>query len=373
MTLYIGLISGTSMDAVDAALVDIAADGRCQLQSYIEVPYPDALSTALHSARRNAIQLALPELYRLDVEVGRAFAAAVVELLRVAGVRAKNVTAIGSHGQTIYHQPSGDTPFSVQIGEPNTITARTGIATVADFRRMDMALGGQGAPLAPLFHAAAFRHRDRNRAIVNIGGIANVTILPANSSNVVGFDSGPGNALLDDWAREHIGESYDAGGDWAASGKNVDALLQSMLADAYFARKPPKSTGREYFSREWLRQHLTGLQPEPTANDVQATLLQLSAHGIAMALGSEISVEEVYVCGGGARNIALMRALRGVMPAARIATTAELGVAPDAVEAVLFAWLAHRRLQAQPVSLESITGATRPAVLGGVYLPPIQV
>ncbi|MFO1434997.1 MAG: anhydro-N-acetylmuramic acid kinase [Gammaproteobacteria bacterium] len=370
MTLYIGLNSGTSMDAVDAALVDIDDESRCHIRHYREIPYPPTLASRLHAARRNAARLTLPELYQLDVEVGRAFATAAVQLLSAEKLDAGNVAAIGSHGQTLYHQPRGDTPYSVQIGDLNTIAARTGIATIGDFRRMDMALGGQGAPLAPLFHAAVFRHESRGRAIVNIGGIANVTILRANSSNIIGFDSGPGNALMDEWAREHIGQAYDKDGQWAANGRINDALLQALLADDYFKLRPPKSTGREYFNREWLQVHLANLPIVPNANDVQTTLLQLAACSIAAALAPDASVAEIYVCGGGAKNAALMQALRTALPAKKVSTTAELGVAPEAVEAVLFAWLARQRQIGLPVSLGSITGASGPAILGGVYLPP---
>jgi anhydro-N-acetylmuramic acid kinase len=368
MTLYIGLLSGTSIDAVDAALVDIDDGGHCTQRHYVELPYPPALASALHAARRQPSSLTLPALGRLDVEVGRVFAAAASELLRRSATAADAVTAIGSHGQTLYHRPGGDHPFTSQVGDPNIIAALTGITTVADFRRMDLALGGQGAPLAPAFHAGAFADAGSHRAIVNVGGIANVTLLPAGGA-VSGFDTGPGNALMDDWAQQHLGTAYDADGAWARRGSVNERLLRSMLGDPYFQRPAPKSTGRETFNVEWLQAHLRTLPLPPPAEDVQATLLVLTAQTIALGLAQVPRPLSVYLCGGGARNGALMAAVGDQLPGCRVQTTAALGVEPEAVEAILFAWLAHRRLRGEPVDLRAVTGARAPALLGGIYAP----
>jgi anhydro-N-acetylmuramic acid kinase len=371
MTRYLGLMSGTSMDAVDAALVDIGQTGRVRLDHYAESPYPRQLAEDLHAARRRAESLPLAELYRLDLRVAEAFADCALALLHGAGVQPAAVRAIGSHGQTLYHHPHPMARFTVQVGDPNVIAARTGIATVADLRRMDMAVGGEGAPLAPAFHAHALRHPTCARAIVNIGGIANATLLQAGSEAVIGFDTGPGNALMDDWTRLHRGTAYDVDGTWARSGAPYPDLLAALLGDPYFTRPPPKSTGREYFNATWLAGYVDAMPVPPDPARVQSTLLQLTAQTIARAIAEGApGTEEVYVCGGGAYNRALMEALTGAMPGLTVATTAKLGIAPNAVEAVTFAWLAHRRIQGQAGNLPTVTGAARPAVLGGLYLPP---
>jgi anhydro-N-acetylmuramic acid kinase len=315
--------------------------------------------------------LPLAELYRLDLRVAEAFADCALALLHGAGVKPAAVRAIGSHGQTLYHHPHAPARFTVQAGDPNVIAARTGIATVADLRRMDMAVGGEGAPLAPAFHAQALRHPARGRAIVNIGGIANATLLQAGSEAVIGFDTGPGNALMDDWTRAHRGTAYDADGAWARSGAPDADLLAALLGDPYFTRPPPKSTGRDYFNAGWLARYIESVSTRPDPARVQATLLQLTAQSIARAIAeSAPETEEVYVCGGGAYIRALMEALTGAMPGLSVATTAALGIAPNAVEAVTFAWLAHRRIEGHTGNLPTVTGAARPAVLGGLYLPP---
>lgn len=371
MSRYLGLMSGTSIDAIDAALVDIDGAGRVRLDLYAEYPYPPALAAALHAARRQAETLALDQLYRLDLRVAEAFADAALELLQVAGVEPVSIRAIGSHGQTLCHHPDPAARYTVQVGDPNVIAARTGIATVADLRRMDVAVGGEGAPLAPAFHAHALRDPALCRAIVNIGGIANVTLLDPASEAVTGFDTGPGNALMDDWTRAHRGEAYDADGRWAGSAAPDTDLLAALSADPYFARRPPKSTGREYFNSGWLARHIDALPVRPEPAVVQATLLQLTARTIARAITENTSATaEVYVCGGGAYNAALMRAIAGTLDGSKVTTTAALGIAPNAVEAMTFAWLAHRRVEGLTGNLPSVTGAARSAVLGGLYLPP---
>jgi len=372
MALYIGLMSGTSMDGVDAALTDFDGDRPLRVVAFVEMPFPAPLAKTLHAARRHADQLPLAELGKLDVEVGRTFAAAALLVLREAGVPEEQVAAIGSHGQTLYHCPAGDTHFTVQIGDPNVIAATTRITTVSDFRRMDLALGGQGAPLAPAFHAHVFAHPRRHRAVVNIGGIANVTLLPAGpNGRVSGFDTGPGNALLDEWATRHLGTAHDAGGKWAQSGKSCPALLERLLADPYFTQTPPKSTGREYFNLHWVNTGIAALETPPAPVDVQATLVQLTARSTASAIQDHAApTEEVLVCGGGVHNEPLMHALREILAPRTVDTTATAGIAPNSVEAVMFAWLAKRRLEGKPSNLPLVTGARRAAILGGVYLPP---
>jgi anhydro-N-acetylmuramic acid kinase len=365
---YIGLMSGTSADAIDAALVEIAVNQPIRLlatRAHPIAPDTRAALEALMTSGDNEIDRA----GELDVALGEMFAEAAVTLLTDAGIRAQEVRAIGSHGQTIRHRPGARFPFTRQIGNPSTIAERTGITTVADFRARDMAAGGQGAPLAPAFHDWAFRSRAAARAIVNIGGIANVTLLPADAARApTGFDTGPGNTLLDQWIRRHHGCDFDRDGAWAASGRVHQDLLAALLADPYFRTPPPQSSGREHFNLPWLDRILaTGFeQVDPV--DVQATLTHLTARAIADAVthyGAEAA--EIYACGGGSHNRALLQALRDHLPDRRIDTTAALGVHPDWVEASAFAWLAHQTLLGQPGNLPSVTGARRPVILGGIY------
>jgi anhydro-N-acetylmuramic acid kinase len=362
--LYLGLISGTSADGIDAALVCFAP--RLQVIAARTFAYPDDLRARVLALARNRAAVTLDDYGRLDVEIGECFAEAALALLREAAVAPGAVAAIGSHGQTVCHRPDGAHPFSLQIGDPNVIAERTGIATIADFRRADLAAGGQGAPLLPALHSAVLADAATARAILNLGGIANLTLLvPAKP--VLGFDTGPANCLLDAWALRVRGSPRDEGGAWARSGRVAPALLQALLDDPYFDAAPPKSTGREYFNLDWLEARLTrGVAPA----DVQSTLLQLSARSIADALRAHApEIGEAYACGGGVHNGALMEALRGELPGLRVATTAALGLDPDFVEAVGFAWLAQTRLENTPGNLPSVTGARGPRVLGAVYAP----
>jgi len=316
-------------------------------------------------------QSPLQDVARMDVEIGRLFARAANELLRAEGKTRADIQAIGSHGQTVAHQPGTTTPFTVQIGDPNIIAHETGIVTVADFRRMDVAAGGQGAPFAPAFHAFQFRRQGTDRAVLNIGGIANVTMLPADSSQpVIGFDTGPGNGLMDDWAGRHRGTSFDEGGGWAASGTVCEPLLYALLENDYFALPAPKSTGRDDFNLAWLDQRLKMLAVTPADVDVQATLLQLTARTIADAINTQLpDGSGVLVCGGGVHNPVLMDALRTALPKMHIGSTADAGVDPDSVEAVTFAWLAKCRLEGAAGNLPSVTGARDSVPCGGIYLP----
>lgn len=366
---FVGVLSGTSVDAVDAALVRFAAG--IELVATRTLPYPPAL-------RAELLALAVPgdgEIDRLgaaDVAVGRHFARAVNELVAAAGIARERVAAVGSHGQTVRHRPGAAVPFTLQVGDPNVIAAETGLVVAADFRRKDVALGGQGAPLVPAFHAAVFRRPEEDRAIVNIGGIANVTILPADPSAAVrGFDTGPGNTLLDAWARRHLGTPLDRDGAFAAAGRAHAGLLDALLADPFFAQRPPKSTGPEHFSLAWLDDRLGALGADLAPADVQATLVALTARSIAEALEAALEPGRgrVCICGGGARNPVLRQALQAALPAHPVGTTADAGVDPAWVEAMAFAWLARQRLRGEPGNCVAVTGAGRAAVLGGLWRP----
>jgi anhydro-N-acetylmuramic acid kinase len=311
----------------------------------------------------------IERLGELDMALGELFAAAANALIKKAGLDTKDIRAIGCHGQTLRHRPRAAHPFTLQIGNPSVIAERTGITTVADFRARDMAAGGQGAPMVPVFHHQMFHSSRYNRAIVNIGGIANVTSLPAEASQpVTGFDTGPGNTLLDQWIHRHHARAHDEAGQWAASGRAARELLEMLLADPYFSSPPPKSTGREHFNLEWLQAQLKKMPAPPSADDVQATLLQLTAQSIARAIREFLpQTTEAYVCGGGAHNRALMAALAQNLPGMTVTTTDKLGLPPDWVEAAAFAWLAHQTLEGLPGNLPSVTGAKRAVVLGGIY------
>ena len=360
--LYLGLISGTSADGIDAALVRFAPE--LEVIAAGTSPYPDDLRTRIVALARNDATITLDEFGHLDVEIGACFADAALALLRETNAAPGAVTALGSHGQTVCHRPSGPHPFTLQLGDPNVIAERTGIVTVADFRRADVAAGGQGAPLLPALHAAVLADPAIPRAILNLGGIANLTLLVPGQP-VLGFDTGPANCLMDAWSLRVRGVPRDEGGGWARRGHVDEAVLARLLDDPYFSAAPPKSTGREYFNLDWLDTRLPqGLAPE----DAQATLLQLSARSIATALrGNAPEIRAVYACGGGVHNGVLMDALRVGLPGVKLDTTAALGLDPDFVEAVGFAWLARARLENLPGNLPSVTGARGVRVLGAVY------
>ncbi len=365
---YVGLMSGTSADAVDAALVEIGADGRAQLLASHPHSFPADLQTAVHELSHASI-VNLDHLGELDTALATVFAEAVTELLGKSGQAVSGVRAIGSHGQTVRHRPLGPHPFTMQLGNPSLIAERTGITTVADFRRRDMAAGGHGAPLVPAFHAVQFRSPKLSRVILNLGGIANVTYLPSHTEQAVtGFDTGPANTLLDQWSRRHRGQHRDEGGEWAASGQVHDGLLSRLLADDFFAQRPPKSTGREHFHLEWVEGSLRRLGGSIAPEDVQATLLELSARSAAEAIRRYLPpVDEVYLCGGGCHNPRLVAALRRQLENVPVAETTALGISPDWVEAVAFAWLAHRTLAGEPGNLPAVTGARQARILGGIY------
>jgi anhydro-N-acetylmuramic acid kinase len=357
---YIGLMSGTSLDGVDAVLAG-SRGTRVRLRENVHLPYPSGLR-----ARLLALLEAGPdELHRsalLANELSALYASAVRRLLTRARVSARAVAAIGCHGQTVRHRPQAG--YTLQLVNGARLAERTGITVVCDFRSRDIAAGGEGAPLAPAFHRALFADPRRSRVIVNIGGIANITCLPARGA-VTGFDCGPGNCLLDAWIRLKRRKSYDAGGTWAASGRVIPSLLKKLLAHPFIRRRPPKSTGRDEFNLRWVKRVLSG---DEQAADVQATLLEFTATGIARAVRSHCAgTREIFVCGGGARNRALLARLTALLPGTRIATTAALGVEPEHVEALAFAGLARQALRREPGNLPAVTGARGPRVLGAIY------
>lgn len=359
--LYLGAISGTSMDAMDIALVDLGGPRPRLLHALCE-PYPAPLRARLLALGPES---SLREVMAADARVAQLTAGGALRLLQRAGVPPARVAALGSHGQTIWHAPDADPPTSVQIGDPNRLAELTGIPVVADFRRRDMAAGGQGAPLMPAVHSGLFGG-GRYRAVLNLGGIANLTLLPPGGP-VTGFDTGPASGLMDRWTRRHQGRPWDAAGAWAASGRADPELLAALLDDPYFAEPPPKSTGPERFGESWMAARIPG-QLAPA--DVQATLLELTVESVAQAMEAYAGgAEELLVAGGGVHNQRLMVRLAERLPCP-VASTAALGVDPDYLEAVGFAWLARATLRGEPGNLPSVTGAGAAVVLGGIYGMP---
>jgi anhydro-N-acetylmuramic acid kinase len=365
---FIGLISGTSADAVDAAAVSFVEGREPRVVGTHSHPVEQPVRAAIHSLTRAAGD-ELRRVGELDVVLGEVFARAALDLIESAGLTPAEISAIGSHGQTVRHHPEGDHPFTVQIGSPAIIAERTGIATIADFRRRDMAAGGQGAPLAPAFHDAVFRSPDHGRAIVNLGGIANLTWLSAAPGEpVLGFDTGPANTLLDAWIQSRRGKPFDRDGAWSASGRVHEGLLSALLDEAYFRRPPPKSTGPEHFNLDWLGRKLETVGERIADEDVQATLARLTAETVADAIVAHAAgANEVYLCGGGAHNPIVRRCLAERLPGVSVDTTSHLGIDPDWVEAATFAWLAHRTLEHRCGNLPSVTGARRAVVLGAIW------
>lgn len=366
--LYVGLMSGTSVDAIDCALISSADTGVSLLATHEHAIPPELrqrIAAISHSGTAE-----IERMGTLDRELGHLFATAALNLLAQANTPADRVSAIGSHGQTIRHRPpsaAADTPaFTLQIGDPNTIAEITGITTVADFRRRDIAAGGEGAPLAPAFHAAAFAAADCNRAIVNIGGISNTTVLRGRALEQ-GFDSGPGNTLLDHWVQRHRGQDCDLNGQWAAAGTVLEELLEALLQHPYFDLRGPRSTGKEAFHLDWLDEVLQA-HPQADPGDIQSTLAQFTVASIARGIASAgTPVDEVYICGGGAHNIDLMNRLRTRLAPAKVDSTQALGMSPDWVEAAAFAWLAQRTLDGLAGNAPAVTGAAGERILGGVF------
>jgi|SRR5690625_1558045 len=360
--LFIGLMSGTSADAVDAVLVRFQPQ-REEIAA-LSWPIPAALRE-----RMTAVDATTPleTVARLDVELAELFAQATLGLLDKAGYPPSAVRALGSHGQTVWHAPDDNPPFTVQLGDPNVIAERTGITTVADFRRRDIAAGGQGAPLAPAFHQALFGTDDKIPVVVlNLGGIANISIISDDDES--GFDTGPANTLLDRWIQACRGQPFDRDGAWAASGQYVPTLLEHLLDEPFFDRTPPKSTGLELFNLEWLERRLAMLSIRPPDADIQATLAELTARTIADAVRTHApDAQRLLVCGGGAHNRDLLSRLSTHLKPMAVQSTEAVGVDPDYVEAWGFAWLAYQTLHGRPGNRPLVTGARRPVILGGIF------
>jgi anhydro-N-acetylmuramic acid kinase len=363
---YVGLMSGTSMDGIDAALVSFG-DASVDVHATHSEPYPQDLQDALLTAIRAPLDVVLDPSGELDRRVGECFLGAALAVIEKSGVSRREIVAIGSHGQTLRHQPNAVEPFSLQIGNARIIATGTGTTTVANFREADIAAGGQGAPLVPPFHQWLLSSADRNRVVVNIGGIANITVLPTGVLGVLGFDTGPGNGLMDAWTSRHLGKAFDHAGEWAASGTTIGPLLNEFCGDPYFELRPPKSTGFEYFNPKWLRQfEVDRFDPD----DVQATLCELSAATIATAINEYTdNTQEVFVCGGGVHNNELMNRLSHCLPTAVVCSTLDAGLDPDWVEAAAFAWLAMRTMSGESGNLPGVTGATHKVVLGDIHSP----
>lgn len=350
------------MDGVDAVLCEFEGPRFRSVRSTHSVAYPADLRQRLLRLQREAGAISLADYAACDNAVADSFAEAALPLCRAGGV-----TAVGSHGQTVFHGPQG-VQSSLQIGNPARLAVRLGLPVVADFRRADVALGGQGAPLVPAFHHAVFSVAQERRAVLNLGGIANITLLPGTDpAQVTGWDTGPANALLDEWVQQQQGRAQDDNGAWAAQGRVQPALLEALLADPYFQRLPPKSTGRDVFNLDWVRRRFPALDSLPPV-DVQRSLLELTVESVARALAGS-GVARLLVCGGGALNRFLMQTLAARLAPLGVESTAVAGLAPMQVEGAAFAWLACRRWEGLPGNLPAVTGASRPAVLGGLYLP----
>ncbi|QYN43346.1 anhydro-N-acetylmuramic acid kinase [Gilliamella sp. ESL0441] len=364
--LYIGIMSGTSMDGVDIALVDITA-GKVKSIASECYSMPDDIKQQLLTLCETK-QTSLQDLGELDHQLGLLYAHHVNQFLTHHKIERNKINAIGCHGQTIYHSPFGANPFTMQIGDANIIAALTGITTVADFRRKDIAYGGQGAPLVPAFHKSQLENPSINRVILNIGGISNITVLIPHQP-VIGYDTGPGNVLLDGWINACLGKNYDNDAKWAKTGKNDTKLLNKLLNEDYFQLPAPKSTGRELFNLSWLRQKLTGITLK--SEDIQATLVELTALSIAQEI-TKLSINtelpcELLVCGGGAKNPLIMQRLSVLLPNWDVLTTSEKGINSDDMEAIAFAWLAYCRLNNIPSNIPEVTGANQAVSLGVIY------
>lgn len=360
---YIGLMSGTSLDGVDVSIVDLASWPIKPIFSQT-IAMPKAMQDDILGICQGQA-LTLLQLGTLDHQIGQFHAKCVNSVLEQTNIKAEEIKAIGSHGQTVFHHPEGDSPFTLQIGDATIIAAQTNIATVADFRRMDMAYGGQGAPLVPAFHQAIFTPPEGINVVLNIGGIANITVL-AQGKPTLGYDTGPGNMLMNAWIQSQLNHPYDKEGSWAREGSLIPELLQQLLQDPYFTLPAPKSTGREHFNLVWLEAFL---KPEYQAMDVQHTLMVFTAQTIADQIKLFSSVQQVILCGGGVHNTTLVNTLQMLLPKQQIVSSNEYGMDPDYVEAIAFAWLAKQRLESRGGNLPEVTGAKKSAILGAIYQP----
>ncbi|MEM7257325.1 MAG: anhydro-N-acetylmuramic acid kinase [Pseudomonadota bacterium] len=356
--LYIGLMSGTSVDSIDAALLSVDSD-QFELIGTATTAYDSALRTALLTLKTTP-STSLSQLIELDHRVACAFAEAANQLLRNSLVTAKQITAIGSHGQTIFHLPDSANAGTMQIGDPSLIAALTGIDVIADFRRADMAAGGQGAPLAPAFHRFALG--TDGQVVLNLGGIANITVLQADT---IGFDTGPANSILDECAQRNLQQPFDDNGNWARTGQVNQALLRALLQDSYFAKPPPKSTGTDYFNLDWVLRHTGAISV--AAEDLQRTLVELTAISVADGIRLYGTGAPVYVCGGGLKNTLLLEQIRHHLNDVPVNALDDAGINADACECCTFAWLAYRFRSGLPGNLPSVTGASRAVLLGALY------
>lgn len=361
--LYIGLMSGTSLDGIDAGLVDFS-DDKCEIIAFHYQPFSASLKQQISNLSQSDQPVLLSDYGSMDTRLGYLFSDVVNAILKNASLSVQNITAIGSHGLTIHHAPLTKYPFSLQIGDPNIIAETTGITTVADFRRRDIAAHGQGAPLVPAFHQYFFARHEKNICVVNIGGIANITAI--NTETVLGFDTGPGNTLMDYWIKKNRNQSYDKNGEWANSGSVSQSLLQHLKNDPYFHSPPAKSTGKEYFSSLWL-EHKISQFPDLSAQDIQATLCQLTADTITDdILKYSPDTQKTLICGGGYHNKYLLKLIDQNLQHP-VSSTKDYGLNPDYVEAIAFAWLAQQTMNNQPGNLYKATGASAPVILGGIY------
>ncbi len=363
--LYIGLMSGTSLDGADVVLVELD-ETECVVHAASITPFPEKLETRLRALVRTAAA-SLQELGTLDTALGEFFAECVRQLVAESAYELDDIKAIGHAGHTIYHKPAAPQPFSMQLGDPNVITAATGIDTVTDFRRTDMAHGGQGAPLTPIFHKWRFADPGEVRVVVNLGGVANITVLDPQQS-LTGFDTGPANALMDSWSRQCWGERYDREGRRARQGNVNSDLLARLRADPYFQRQPPKSTGFEHFNMAWVEAKLAGTEQIVADEDVLRTLTELTAETVADAIrASALNCQRIILCGGGAFNTFLVERLGQHLADCDIESSAAHGIGPEWVEAVAFGWLARRRIEQQTGNSPNVTGARQTAILGSLY------
>ena len=362
--LIIGLMAGTSADGVDAALVDTSLENNPKLIASHFHPYPAEIQTQIIDTAHSE-SAEFDAFFGLDNAIAEEFANASSSLIKLSGISCRDVTAIGSHGQTIRHKPDAANNYTVQLGNPAVLLARTGIDVVSDFRRADMAFGGQGAPLAPLFHDHVFRESGKNTVVLNLGGIANISVLK-DKEPVIGFDTGPASALMDYWISRNRGIPMDVDGSWAAGGKVNNELLNHLLDDSYFSLPPPKSTGREYFGEKWLHDNIVG--KTIAAEDVQSTLCELTARSISDAIKLYCQpCNKVVVCGGGAANKELLNRINAALPGTTISNPSEYGLNANFLEAVVFAWLASQNLNRRPVNLKNVTGGPRQLVVGCLY------
>ena len=369
--LYIGLMSGTSADAIDATIVDFKKS-KVNIINKIGFSIPKNIKERILSFK-DYKTIKVKDLYSLEYDLSILFSACVKKLLLESKFKAQDINATGSHGQTIWHCPDSSKPYTIQLGDPNIISSITKIKTVSDFRRMDIACGGQGAPLTPLFHAEFLGNKNKTTSIINIGGIANISLLDGKKNQTLGFDSGPGNCLMDLWTNKNTKYSLDNKGKMAREGNVNQNLLKECLKDSFFKKKHPKSSGPDFFNFEWLNQKLSSVKADISFKDVLATLLFLTIESISVSIENlSKNIEHTYICGGGAKNLYLIECLEKRL-AKKIQSTEVLGIDPDFLESACFAWLAKKRLENYSFSMNQITGNKHNLLLGTIWTPPVII